>query len=68
MTCSQLPWLALALAQERSDSEIASSRLARERRVGRSVLVRSTRARVAGSSQIGARIAAEPALELARSR
>jgi hypothetical protein len=61
----QQPWLALALAQYQRERQIESA--ARERLVGRS----SPSVRRAVGHRImviGARIAAEPSLELARSR
>jgi hypothetical protein len=61
----QLPWLALALAEDQRQREV--DRIARERRVGRSP---SPVRRALGRwiIEIGARVAADPAPELARSR
>ncbi len=60
----QQPWLALALARYQRERQIEMA--ARERLVGQSPSVR----RAVGHRimVIGARIAAEPSLELARSR
>jgi hypothetical protein len=61
----QQPWLALALAQERQDREAAHA--AAGRRAGRPIpsIRRAIGHRIIA---IGARVAAEPPLELARSR
>ena len=61
----QLPSLALALAQEQRQREV--ERIARERRIGRSS---SSVRRALGRRiiEIGARVAADPVPELARSR
>jgi hypothetical protein len=61
----QLPWLALALAQDQRDRQIDS--VTRERRVGRSSpsIRRAVGRRIIA---IGARVAADPRPELARSR
>ena len=60
----QQPWLALALAQYQRERQIESA--ARERLVGQSPSVRRAVGR--RIMAVGARIAAEPSLELARSR
>jgi hypothetical protein len=61
----QLPWLALLIAEDQRQRQIETA--ARERRVGRSSL--SVRQAVGRRIiAIGARVAAEPSLELARFR
>ncbi len=60
----QQPWLALALAQHQRERQIEAA--ARERSVARSPSVRRAVGR--RIMAVGARIAAEPSLELARSR
>jgi hypothetical protein len=60
----QQPWLALALAQYQRERQIEAA--ARERLVGQSPSVRRAVGR--RIMAVGARIAAEPSLELARSR
>ena len=60
----QQPWLALAIAQYQRERQIEAA--ARERSVGRSPSVRRAVGR--RIMAVGARIAAEPSLELARSR
>jgi len=61
----QQPWLALALAQDQRQRQIDA--IARERRAGRSS--RSVRQAVGRRIiAIGARVAADPSLELARLR
>ncbi len=61
----QLPWLALALAEDQRQRQVEA--IARERRIGRSS---SSFRRALGRRiiEIGARVAAVPVHELARSR
>ena len=61
----QLPWLSLLLVQDQQQRQIEAA--ARERRIGRSS---SSVRRAVGRRiiAIGARVAADPSLELARSR